>query len=55
MSVAIQEYLDPFGRSPYARWFDGLSAPAAAKVATALYRMELGNFSNVEGVGSEDG
>ncbi len=52
MSVAIQEYLDPFGRSPYARWFDGLSAPAAAKVATALYRMELGNFSNVEGVGS---
>lgn len=52
MSVPIQEYLDPFGRSPYARWFDSLHAPAAAKVAAALYRLELGNFSNVEGVGA---
>jgi putative addiction module killer protein len=52
MSVSVREYLDPFVRSPYARWFQALPAPAAAKVATALYRLELGNFSNVEGVGA---
>lgn len=52
MSVIVREYLDPSGRSSYARWFSDLHAPAAAKVATALYRLELGNFSNVEGVGA---
>ena len=52
MSIFVREYLDPFGRSPYAHWFQRLPAPAAAKVATALYRLELGNFSNVEGVGA---
>ena len=33
-------------------WFDSLNAGAAAKVATAVTRISLGNFSNVEGVGS---
>jgi putative addiction module killer protein len=33
-------------------WFDGLNAPAAAKVATAVIRLSLGNLSNVKGVGS---
>lgn len=47
----IKEYLDGQGRSPYARWFGSLDAPAAAKVAAALIRMEQGNFSNVKGVG----
>lgn len=51
MSDTVREYLDPAGRSPYARWFHGLNARAAAKVATALYRLELGNFSNVKSVG----
>lgn len=32
--------------------FDGLNAPAAAKVAAALYRLAEGNFSNVKGVGA---
>jgi putative addiction module killer protein len=50
-SVHILEYVDALGRSPYARWFDSLSASAAAKVATALYRLETENFSNVKGVG----
>ena len=40
------------GRNPYAAWFGGLNAHVAAKVATALTRISLGNFSNVEGVGS---
>jgi putative addiction module killer protein len=50
-TVRVLEYLDTQGRSPYARWFDGLNAPAAAKVAAALYRLAEGNFSNVMGVG----
>ena len=50
--VRVQEYLDGRGHSPYAVWFDSLDAPAAAKVAAALYRLEMGNFSNVKGVGA---
>jgi putative addiction module killer protein len=48
----IREYVDAQGRSPYAKWFDGLDARAAAKVAIALVRMEQGNLSNVKGVGA---
>ena len=50
--IDIREYIDPRGRSPFAVWFDGLNAPAAAKVATALVRMEHGNLSNAKGVGA---
>lgn len=49
--IRIAEYLDPYGRSPFRRWFDNLDATAAAKVSTALYRLGQGNFSNVKGVG----
>lgn len=49
--LEIREYLDVNGSSPYGRWFDSLNATAAAKVATAIYRMEQGNFSNVKSVG----
>jgi putative addiction module killer protein len=50
--VRILEYLDSAGRSPHASWFDKLNAPAAAKVAAALYRLAEGNFANVKGVGA---
>jgi len=50
-SVSILEYLDAEGRSPFSRWFAELNAAAAARVTIALYRLEQGNFSNVEGVG----
>jgi putative addiction module killer protein len=50
--VEVREYLDPMGRSPFAEWFNGLNAQAAAKVATAITRMRLGNFSNAKGVGN---
>lgn len=50
--LQIREYIDTDGRSRYAEWFHGLDARAAAKAATALVRMEQGNFSNVKGVGS---
>ena len=50
--IVVREYLDRSGDSPYAAWFDSLNAEAAAKVTTAVTRVSLGNFSNVEGVGS---
>ena len=50
--MEIREFIDVNGRSPYARWFNRLDARAAAKVATALVRMEQSNLSNVKGVGS---
>jgi len=50
--IDVREYVDSVGRSPYAAWFDRLNPQAAAKVAKALTRLALGNFSNVKGVGS---
>ena len=50
--IEVREYLDSRDRSPFAEWFESLNAAAAAKVATVLTRVEAGNFSNVEGVGS---
>jgi putative addiction module killer protein len=52
VKLTLREYLDGAGRSPFGCWFDSLNAAAAAKVTTALARIELGNFSNVKGVGS---
>jgi putative addiction module killer protein len=49
--VTVQEYLDESGSSPVGKWLDSLDATAAAKVITALARIEQGNFSNVKGVG----
>ena len=50
--IEVREYVDIKGRSPYARWFNRLPAQAAAKVATALVRMEQGNLSNTRSVGA---
>jgi putative addiction module killer protein len=50
--VQILEYLDAAGDSPYRNWFERLDAQAAAKVTVALTRIELGNLSNVKGVGA---
>ena len=50
--VEVLEYFDASGHSPYARWFDSLNAPAAAKVAIALTRLSQGNFYNARGVGN---
>jgi len=49
--IEVREYLEANGRSPFARWFDGLNAPAAAKVAIAITRVGQGNLSNLKGVG----
>jgi putative addiction module killer protein len=50
--MQVLEYLEASGRSPFRRWFDGLDPLAAAKITIALARLELGNLSNVKGVGS---
>lgn len=50
--MQVLEYLEASGRSPFRRWFDGLDPLAAAKVTIVLARLELGNLSNVKGVGS---
>lgn len=46
--MRVVEYLRPGGKSPFRRWFEGLDAQAAAKVATALLRIEEGNTSRLK-------
>ena len=48
----LLEYLDEKGRSPFENWFNRINAQAAAKVTTALVRLESGNTSNAKSVGS---
>ncbi len=47
----LLEYEDEQGRSPFGRWRDGLAAAAAARVDTALTRLEGGNTSALKGIG----
>jgi putative addiction module killer protein len=49
--MQVLEYLDADGNRPFRLWFDDLDAQAAAKVTTALARLEQGNLSNVKSVG----
>ncbi|HSW93160.1 MAG TPA: type II toxin-antitoxin system RelE/ParE family toxin [Gammaproteobacteria bacterium] len=49
--LITKEYIDKNGKSAFAKWFDQLNSEAAARVTTALYRLERGHFSRVEGVG----
>ena len=49
--IDVREYLAADGSSPYAKWFNALNAPAAAKVAIAITRMAQGNLSNAKSVG----
>ena len=50
--LTVLEFLERDGGSPFAKWFATLDATAAAKITTAVRRLELGNFSNVKGVGA---
>jgi putative addiction module killer protein len=50
--VELRAYIDRNGRRRFAEWFEHLESAASARVAIALTRIELGNFSNVKGVGS---
>ncbi len=49
--MRVLEYQEVAGRRPFATWFNRLDPQAAAKVAIAVTRLELGNVSNVKGIG----
>jgi putative addiction module killer protein len=48
--MEIREYLDRRGESPFRDWRSRLNTEARRKVTTALYRVGLGNLSNVKDV-----
>ena len=50
--IKVVEYIRADGSNPFKTWFDDLDAQAAAKVATATLRLELGNTSNVKWIGT---
>ncbi len=49
--IKVVEYVRADGSNPFKSWFDGLDPQAAAKVATATLRLELGNTSSVKWIG----
>jgi putative addiction module killer protein len=49
--VEVREYQHTDGRSPFAKWFNGLNAQAAAKVTIAITRIGQGHTANLKGVG----
>jgi putative addiction module killer protein len=53
--MVIEEYVREDGSCPFRVWFERLDAQAAAKVATAMLRMELGNTSNIKWIGGSLG
>ena len=48
MPIKVEEYIREDASNPYKKWFDSLSAQAAAKVTVAKLRMELGNTSSIK-------
>jgi putative addiction module killer protein len=50
-ALTVVEYVRENGASPYRLWFESLHAQAAAKVATAVLRLEQGNISRVKWIG----
>lgn len=46
--IEIEEYRRANESSPFDEWFSSLSVPAAARVSTALVRLETGNTSNIK-------
>ncbi len=46
--LEVLEYIREDGSIPYEKWFSRLNPQAAAKVAVAKVRLELGNTSNIK-------
>jgi putative addiction module killer protein len=46
--MRVREYIAQDGSVPFKKWFDGLNSLAAAKISTALVRIELGKTSNIK-------
>ncbi|MGH6990622.1 MAG: type II toxin-antitoxin system RelE/ParE family toxin [Stellaceae bacterium] len=50
--MQVLEYVRADVANPYRAWFDRLNSEAAAKVATAIMRLSLGNSSRVKRIGT---
>ena len=48
MTLRVEEYVREDGSVPFKVWFERLDPHAAAKAATAVTRLSLGNTSNVK-------
>ena len=51
IDMKVKEYIREDGSNPYQKWFNRLDAVAAAKVAVATLRLEMGNTSNIKWIG----
>jgi putative addiction module killer protein len=51
MSIRVVEYIRADSSNPYQRWFESLDRQAAAKVAIARARLELGHTSAIKWLG----
>jgi len=51
MSIRVVEYIRADHSNPFKRWFESLDREAAAKVATARSRLELGHTSAIKWLG----
>jgi putative addiction module killer protein len=52
MTLSIVEYVQQDGSNPFRAWFDRLDPQAAAKITTAILRLEMGNTSRVKWIGT---
>jgi len=50
--IEVVQYETEAGICPFAGWFENLDARAAAKVRTAIARIETGNLGDVKPVGA---
>lgn len=51
MAIEVRKYVGPTGRCPFDDWVEKLDHSAAAKVLTAILRMEQGNLGDHKSVG----
>lgn len=51
MKIAVEEYLDAAGKSPFGNWFKDLDSVTRARVTTVLLRLSEGNASQIKSVG----
>lgn len=51
MTRKLKVFVDAARRAPFERWFNRRNAAAAARITTALARLEEGNVSGLKSVG----
>jgi len=49
--IEVVAYVDASGNTPFAKWFGGLDRLTAAKITTAISRIQDGNLSRLKGLG----